>query len=89
MKNAQGYLNGIQAVATRTERLATELYDREGGVANTSQAPIASSVAAASPASTASKPNAARPLLQRVSPQTSIATSSRKPSTTSSQWAHG
>ena len=85
LKNAQSYLDGIQAVATRTERLATELNDREGGVASISQAPTASFVAAPSPASTASKPNAARPLLQRASPQTSTATSTREPSTTSSQ----
>jgi hypothetical protein len=55
LKNAQGYLDGIQAVATRTERLAIELYNREGGV-NTSPGPIPSSVTAPSKAERSTAP---------------------------------
>jgi hypothetical protein len=57
VKSARTYLKGVKAIATRTERLATELYNYEGGVAQTDQV--------APPSSTASapKPVTGRPLL--------------------------
>ena len=68
LKNAQGYLDGIQTVATRTERLAIELHALESDVANASP-PTVQPAAPPSAASTTPKPDTARPRLYRASPQ--------------------
>ncbi len=82
LKNALGYLDGIQAVAARTERLATELYGREGGAATINPVPAAepSPAPASSGSSSTSTPNPARSVLRHASPQLPAA-----PSTASSQ----
>ena len=59
LKNAQGYLDGIEGLVARTERLATELYSHEGGVSNATPVPTAQPSVARQPpfaASSAASP---------------------------------
>lgn len=91
MKNAENYLDGIQAVATRAERLASELYSREGSITGPSPAHTTEpSPAVSSAPSTTSMVSPARALLRRASPQIpgaipSAASSTPEPSTASSR----
>lgn len=81
VKNARGYLEGIQAIAMRAERLATELYNYEGsGAAKSAATPTApaTTAAAAQPRTTYSHPLPRRP-------PTSITPPTPAPSTTQAQ----